>query len=181
MQADATLEWLAETHRTLCENILEAQQQQTKYAGRKEIMFDIGDKVLLSTKHFRKTRPSKNLDYKRAGQYSECEVINRNAYKLDLPNTIRNHNVVHVSQLDRCTRPVAGQPPNQPVPMIVDDSEELEVDRIFDSKWRYRKLHYVVEWAGYRYVCMRWEPAENLRNAQELVDEFHCSHPGKLR
>jgi hypothetical protein len=28
---------------------------------------------------------------------------------------------------------------------------------------------------------MSWEPAETLGNAQQLVDEFHCSHPGKPR
>ena len=101
IQADATLEGLAETHRTLCENILEAQMRQTKYAGGKEITFDIGDKVWLSTKHFHTTRPSKKLDYKRAGPYTVSKVISRNAYKLDLPKTMRNHNVFHVSQLDR--------------------------------------------------------------------------------
>ena len=65
--------------------------------------------------------------------------------------------------------------------MIVDGSEEWEVDRILDSKQSYRKLHYLVQWAGYRYVRTCWEPADNLGNAQELVDKFHRSHPRKLR
>jgi hypothetical protein len=65
--------------------------------------------------------------------------------------------------------------------MIVDHSEEWEVDRILDSKRRYRKLHYLVPWAGYRYVLTTWEPAENLGIAQELVDKFHRSHPEKPR
>jgi len=126
------LEGLAETHRTLHENILEAQQRQTKYAGGKEITFDIRDKVWLSTKHFRPARPLKKLDYKRAGPYTMCKVINRNAYKLDLPKTIRNHNIFHVSQLDRYTPPVSGQPSNEPLTMIVHNSEEWEVDHILD-------------------------------------------------
>ena len=62
-RADATLEGLAETHRTLRENILEAQQRQTKYAGGTEITFNVGDRVWLSTRHFRTTRTSKKLDY----------------------------------------------------------------------------------------------------------------------
>jgi hypothetical protein len=81
IQADATLEGLAETHRTLRENILEAQQRQTNFAGTKDIMSDIRAKVWLSTKHFRTTRPSTKLDYKRAGPYTVSKVINRNAYK----------------------------------------------------------------------------------------------------
>jgi len=181
IQADAMLGGLAETHRTLRENILDTQQRQTKYAGGKEITFDIGDKVWLFTRDFRTTGPSKKLDYKRAGLYTVSNVINRNANKLNLPKTMRNHNVFHVSQLNRYTPPVSGQLPNQPLPMIVDNSEEWEVDGILDCKRRYRKVHYLVQWAENRYVCMSWEPAEKLRNAQEQVEEFHHSHPGTPR
>jgi hypothetical protein len=181
IQGDATLEGLAETNLTLRENILEAQQRHTKYAGGKEIMFDIGDKEWLSTRYIWTTRPAKKLDYKRAGPYTVSEVINRNAHKLDLPNTMWNLNVFHVLQLDRYTPPVIGQPPNKPLPMIVAASEEWEVDRILDSKRQYRKFLNLVEWAEYRSVRTTWEPAEILRNAQELVDQFHRSHPRKPR
>jgi len=181
IQTDARPEGLAEAHRTLCENIPEAQQRQTNYAGRKEITFDIGDKVWLSTKHFRTTGPSKKLDYKRVGPYTVSKVINRNTYNFDLRKTMRDHNVFHMSQLDQYTPQVTGLPPNEPLPMMVDDSEEWDVDSILDSKQRYLTLHYLVRWAGYRYVRTSWEPAENLGNAQEQVDEFHRSHPGKPR
>jgi len=180
-QAGATLEGLAETHRTLCEYILEAQQRQTKYAGGIAITFNVADKVWLSTTHFQTTRPSKKLDYKRMGPYTVSKVINKHALKLDLPKTILNYNVFHVSQLDRYTPPVSAQPSSEPHPMIVDDSEDWDVDSILDSKRCYRKLDYLVQWAGYRYVRTSWEPAENLGNAQELVDEFHRSHPRKPR
>ena len=103
VQADAVLEGLKETHRILRENLLDAQERQTKYSGGKEITFEVGDRVWLSTKHFRTTRPSKKLDYKRAGPYTVSKIINQNAYKLNLPKTMRNHNVFHVSHLDRCT------------------------------------------------------------------------------
>jgi len=75
-----------------------------------------------------------------------------------------------------------GQPSSEPQPTIVDDSGyEWEVERILDSKRRYQKLHYLVLWAGYNYVRTSWEPAENLENAQELVNEFHQTHPGMQR
>ena len=122
--ADATLDGLAETHRTLSENIMEGQQRQMRYAGGKEITFDVGDKVWLSTKHFRTTRPSKKLNYKRAGPYTVSKVLNKNTYKLDLPKMMQYHNVLHVSQLDRYTPPVSGQPSSNPYPMIIDNSEE---------------------------------------------------------
>jgi hypothetical protein len=126
IQADAVLEELEKTHRVLRENLLEAQKRQSKYASSKEITFKVGDKVWLSTKHLRTTRPSKKLNYKRTGPYTVSKITNKNAYKLDLPNTMRNHNVFHVSLLDRYAPPVAGQPPSEPQPTIVDDVGEQE-------------------------------------------------------
>ena len=107
-------------------------------------------------------------------------MINDNAYKLDLPATMRIHNVFHVSLLDRYTPPDEGQHVTEPQPTIVhDDNEEYEVERILDSKRRYRKLYYHVQWAGYNYLRTTWEPADNLENAAELVGEFHALNPTK--
>jgi hypothetical protein len=94
-----------------------------------------------------------------------------------------NHNIFHVSLLDRYTPPLSGQPVSEPYHVVVDDSaeEQLEIERILDSKRRYRKLHYLVQWAGYNYLRTSWEPAENLGNAQELVDEFPQDQPNKPR
>jgi len=96
IQPDALPEGLEETHRLLPDSILDAQERQTKNAGGKEITFEVGDIVWLSTKHFRSTRPSKKLDYTHAGPYTVSEIINQNAYKLDLPKMMWNHNVFYV-------------------------------------------------------------------------------------
>jgi len=52
-QADVLLEGLEQTHWVLWGNLLEAQEKQTKYAGGKEITFEVGDRVWLWTRHFR--------------------------------------------------------------------------------------------------------------------------------
>ena len=70
--------------------------------------FDVGDMVWLATRHIRTTRTSKKLDYKHTGPFKVRQVINDNAYKLDLPATMWIHNVFHVSLLDRYTPPVKG-------------------------------------------------------------------------
>jgi hypothetical protein len=159
----------------------EAQAHQTKYAGGKEIVFEVGDMVWLSTRQLRTPRLSKKLDYKRTGPYTVSKVINKNAYQLDLPHTIRKHNVFHVTLLHRYTPPTVGHPPCEPQPTIVDDSDEWEVDQILHSKRCYQKLHHLVQWAGYSYIHTSWEPAKNLENAQELVDQFHQELPNKPR
>jgi hypothetical protein len=49
--ADRRLGKLQAARNRLRESILEAQERQTRYAGGKEMMFEVGDKVWLSAKH----------------------------------------------------------------------------------------------------------------------------------
>jgi len=121
------------------------------------------------------------LDYKRTGPYTVSKMINKNAYKLDLPNTMQNQNVFHVLLLDRYAPPVEGHPLSEPQPTIVDDSEERELNRVLDSKLQYQKPHSLVQWAAYSYIGTSWEQAESLENAQEMVDDFHRKHAEKPR
>jgi hypothetical protein len=121
--ADTTVSGMEETHRLLQERLLEAQAWQSKYSGGKDVTIEVGNIMWLSTRHFRTTGQSKKLDYKRTGPYTVSKIINTNAYKLDLPRTMRHPNVIHVSQLDHHTPPVVGQPSSEPHPVTVDDSE----------------------------------------------------------
>jgi len=121
------------------------------------------------------------LHYNPAGPYTARKTINKNAYTLDLPKTMRNHNVFHMSLLDRYTPPTIGQPSTEPHPVIVDNWEEWELDRILDSKRRYRKLHYLIQWAGYSHLSTSCEPAVTLEVTGERVEEFHRKHPRKPR
>jgi hypothetical protein len=62
IQADTFAAGLEEIHQTIHKNLKEAQASPTKYAGSKEVVFVVGYKVSLSTKHFQTTRPSTKLD-----------------------------------------------------------------------------------------------------------------------
>ena len=178
-QWGSLLEGLEGTHRVLLENLLKAQEKQRKYHGGMEITFKVGDRVWLLTRDMRTTRPSKKPNYNQAGLYTVSKTINNNTYNLDLPKTIRNHNVFHISLLNWYTPPTIGKPSSQPHTVIIDDSEEWKVDWTLDSKRCYRKLHYLVQWAGYTLIPMSWEPVADLENTRELVDEFRWKHLGK--
>lgn len=185
--ADSFAAHIEEVRVRLHKNLLEAQDTQSKYAKGKPMQFKAGDKVWLSTKHIRTTRVSKKLDYKRIGPFTVSKVINRNAYQLDLPLTMRIHNVFHVSLLDVYRPPAPGQLPAEPVPIIAGDEgeEEYEVERVLNSRargrGRNRRIEYEVQWAGYAYIRTTWEPAETLTDSADLVAEFHEANPSKPR
>jgi len=177
---DPTAAGIKETHRLLWDTLLDARVQQSKYPGGKDVTFGVGNKVWLSTWHFQSTRLSQKLDYKCTGRNMVSKVINTNAYELDLPKTIRNHNVFDVLLLDHYTPPVA-RPPCSEAPLVfVDDSKEWEVERILDSKPLYGKLHYLIQWAGYSHIRTSWKRLRNLENSHELIDEFHRDHTKQL-
>src|SRR5271170_443719 len=87
------------------DTLLESQDQQTKYANqyRHHLEFNIGDKVLLSTKNINnpvdKNRPTKKLAPKFIGPYTISKINFTTAYKLDLSKIIRIYLVFHVSLL----------------------------------------------------------------------------------
>jgi hypothetical protein len=107
--AHAMVPEMDDTYRLPWDSMLEAQVRQSTYAGAKDVIFEIGNKVWLSTRHIQTTRPSKQQDYKWTGPYTVSKIINKKAHKVDMPKTMRNHNGFHGLQLDHYTSPVIGQ------------------------------------------------------------------------
>jgi hypothetical protein len=103
--------------------------------------------------------------------------------KLRLPTALKAiHPVFHVSLLSpfrESTISNRRQPP--PPPVEIEDELEWEVEQILDSRFRYRRLEYLVAWKGYEETEDRttWEPASNLENSPELVAAFHAAYPDK--
>ena len=84
------------------------KRQADKY--RKDVSYNIGDRVWLSSKNIPTTRPSKSLEDKALGPYPIIEKVG-NAYKLDLPHSIRKlHPVFSPAYLRRDpNNPLLGQ------------------------------------------------------------------------
>ena len=155
-----------------------AQQRQIQYANekRKHIEYKVGNKILLSTKNFTtstdKNRPTKKLTPKFVGPFKILEEISGTAYKVELPHNMKIHPVFHVSLLKpyKETDNFVRQTP--PLPEIIDEKEEYEVETILDKNIVKRKIYYLVKWKGYPSYDATWEPAENLVNAPEKIKEF---------
>src|SRR5258707_5098442 len=64
-----------------------------------------------------------------------------------------------------------------PNPVLIDRSEEYEVESIVDSKYRYRHLHYLVKFKGWPDSDNEWLPADHLANAPDIVQDLHLHYP----
>src|SRR5205814_10319801 len=97
-------------------------------AKHKPVEFNVGDKVWLLSTNIRTERPSKKLDWKRLGPFFVTKCIGTHAYQLALPNSIRIHNVFHVSLLDSYSASaIPLRTPLPPPPVIIDSEQEFEV------------------------------------------------------
>jgi hypothetical protein len=136
-------------------------------------------------KNIRTVRPTKKFDVRHTGPYTILEKIGTHAYRLQLPPSMKIHNVFHVSLLSPYRPPTyPGQFEEPPGPVeVTDQGAEYEVAAIVDSRRNSRtgRLEYLVEWLGYEGTDEQttWEPIDNLSSAQEAISEFHNRHPTK--
>jgi len=152
------------------------QEEMKRYVdrGRKETEeWKKGDRVLLSTKNLVfKERPSKKLMERYVGLYAIEEVISSNAVKLKLPSSIRIHPVVNVSWIVRYKEQVKGQKKEEGKLVEVEGVEEWEVEKILNKKKIRGVVKYLIWWKGFMAEGDTWERRENLKNAEELIEEF---------
>eukprot|EP00923_Selenidium_pygospionis_P012090 GHVN01020568.1.p1 GENE.GHVN01020568.1~~GHVN01020568.1.p1 ORF type:complete len:290 (+),score=33.77 GHVN01020568.1:377-1246(+) len=95
-------------------NLLSAQQRQRAYVDRRwrELEFNVGDSVWLSTKHLNIHPSSRKLAPKFVGPFKVLRRVGEVAYKLALPAYYRVHDVFHISLLKPFVGPPMGPPPS---------------------------------------------------------------------
>ena len=143
----------------------EAQEHATNLRRDQAPRYKVGDKVWLSLENITTNRPTKKLDARHA-KFTVKEVIGSHSYRLDTPPGI--YDVFHV----RLLRPASSSPlPGQtieeshPPALLVDGTEEYEVQRIVDQKrarGRGNQQQYLVKWTGYGQPT--WEPHSFMKD-----------------
>ena len=175
-------EFLQQTQATLqhaSDTLHQDQEKQCLYADRKrrDVHFQTGDLVLLSTEHILpKNLPltKRKLQPNFIGSFKILETIGNLNYRLDLPPSYRIHNVFHVSQIKAYIDPTSDdfrRPVLSPKPLFKHKGEDYyAVDRILSHRRYYKKDQYLVSWQGYDSSYNSWEPSENL--SPDLINDF---------
>jgi hypothetical protein len=136
-------------------------------------VFGVGDKVLLSTKHF--TPPAyqgrkRKLAGKFAGPYEVVHVVSPVAVKLSLPSGTKAHPVFHTSTLRPYVPDTTGErTPPPPDPAIVDGFEEYEVEQVLAQRRNRNQTQYLVKWKTYPVSDASWKPHSNLEGNEALI------------
>ena len=172
-----------------------AQDRQKLYADKKRrpIHYRIGDQVMLNAKNIRLRNPGSpkfmpkwlgpftiidTCDKHRSREFESVHPENPgpSAVRLDLPASMRIHNVFHVSLLKPYKSDGSRQPP--PMPIELEGEEWFIVESILNHRDRQvitpstktKKKpkrpkvvrEYLIKWKGYSDDHNTWEPEENV-------------------
>lgn len=180
----------------------QAQAQQEKAANRhrREERYEVGEQVMLSTKHLAGYKHK--LACRFIGPFTIVEV-GVGTVRLDLPGDMKVHDRVNVDKVKRYS-PSVGEWPgrsqeSRPLPVRVSDDGqgEYEVEAILgkreemetvpsspmddasggvgSSRAKAKKTlvtRYLVQWVGYSMDDCSWERESSLSGAQELVLDY---------
>jgi len=119
-----------------------------------------------------KERPSKKLMERYVGPYAIEKIVSSDVVKLKLPSLMRIHLVVNISQIVRYKEQVKGQKKEEGKPIEVEGVEEWGVEKILNKKKIRGVVKYLIWWKGFTVEGDTWERRENLKNAEELIEEF---------
>jgi transposase InsO family protein len=144
---------------------------------RREVDFDVGDYVMVSTKGWKTDRPSKKHDKLWAGPFPVIDKVGT-AFRVLLPEQIKVHNVFHPEKLRKHPmNPLPGQRQDVAEPIQVNREYEYEVDKILDCRlFRKKTLQYKVSWVGWD-PDDTWYPASDFKNSPYALQRYHNENP----
>jgi len=156
------------------ENLQENQEKmkEREDQNRRDVSFEEGERVLLSTKDFDRnqysSRKCRKLGPKFIGPYKVRRNLGNDAYELDLPGALDLHPTFHASQLRKYAVSLH-YPGHSTKPAITDYTKGHKSERIVevvDQRTRSGTREYRVKWEGGE---EGWVPARNLENAHEEI------------
>jgi len=132
---------------------------------------------MLSAKNLRTDRPSAKLADKWEGPFKILKKVSSHSYRLELPDEWKIHNTFHVDKLRAYHQDPKNPNHPKPPPVLINDEEEYEVEKIIDSSYRRGILYYRVTWVGYPLSEATWIRADQTDNMKEVLDKWYKAHP----
>jgi hypothetical protein len=132
----------------------------------------VDQQVLVSTANIKLKVPgARKLLPRWIGPFRVVQKIGVVAYRVQLPDTFKIHDVFHVSLLRPYVADGRVQPPPPPV---FEEDASYEVERVLShenrgSRSRPKKF-YLIKWLGYALEHNSWEPECNL--SVEILKEY---------
>src|SRR6266404_4005387 len=139
--------------------------------------FHLREQVWLDTSHLKLPHQKAKLTPKRLGPFKIVQEISPVAYRLELPQNWRIHNVFHASLLTPYYETTAHGPNfTRPPPDLIDREEEYKVEWIIAHRQfgRSKRLQYLIKWKGYPESDNTWEPADQV-HAPELIKHYQSA------
>jgi transposase InsO family protein len=156
----------------------QAKQKRAADSHRKGDDLEVGDYVYVSTKNWSTDRPSRKLASQMEGPFLIL-AKDGNSYKVQLPHTMKIHNVFSPEKLLKAAmNPLPGQINIPPPPLQVTEDEEWEVEHLLAVRLLHGKLEYRAQWLGFD-VDLDWYPASNFKYAPDKLREFHLANPAR--
>ena len=166
---------LVNLHQELRERLVKANERMKQQYDKhhRDVQFEKGEQVLLSNQWLSSLRPKRKLDYKYRGPFEVLERIKANAYRVQLPEGSRSHNVFHASMLEKYHPPSDEERQNEITPdsWTIDDEDVEEVEKIDgqelgeDGIWLYKVI-----WKGRPESEATLEPAVNI--SEKVMREY---------
>jgi hypothetical protein len=170
--AEDRIKHLANT-RIEVQTLLERLQQQKDTRTITEMK--VNDQVWLEGKNLH-IRGACKLLPKRYGPFKITKRIGKVAYRLDLPSSMKIHNVFHIDLLLPYKETEAYGPAyTRPPPDLINEEEEYEIETIRDTRvigqGKGRKWQYLVHWKGYPSSDDSWVDEKGM-HAPNLLKTF---------
>ncbi len=161
-----------------------AAESHAKFYNKSHIpqSYNVGDLVMLSTQNLKQKRPKKKLSHRFIGPFLVLDAIGKQAYRLALPKTLPIHPVFHMSLLEPYKRRKGDtEVPALPLPELINDQPEWEVEKILNRRIKKGKLEYMVKWVGYPEEYNQWIPESDMEGLEEMRKQFDIDTPARGR
>jgi hypothetical protein len=165
----------------------QARQKRNHDKQHRSLAFKVGDQVLVSTEGLSLTKHIGKLTARFIGPFSVIEVVNANAYRVQLPPLLSTmHPVININRL-KVYRDGSALFPDRPVrhhqPPAVDadtnGEAQWEVECALAQRGSGNRRQLLVRWKGYGAEHDQWKSrSELVRSAPDIVAQYDARQQG---